>query len=395
MSCCQCRQKGCDNMAKKLPRGITFSEKENRYTGRFMVDGVRYTVHGTTVTETADKMDAMRYEVKHGIYCKPQDETIDSWFEIWMTQYKENTIKASTIQTYRQTFKGYISPKLGKRKICDVRSQMLQKLINDLYNAGYSKTRVNIVYVILIGMFRQAQKNQLILHNPVDAVVFPKFKKKQQRDIRVLTREEQKIFLNQAAGSKYYDFYVIALQTGMRINEILALEWSDIDFKNKVIHVNGTLVYVRGGKGRYKDSPKTESSRRDIPMLPDVEIILKSRRKQQMENKMMLGKLWKSEKGLENIAITYEEGGAFWDTGIRVDINKIINKITESGIDFQSITPHTFRHTFATRCVEEGMHLQVLKTILGHSSLAMTADLYSHVLPDVKRDEMKKIIKLF
>jgi len=382
-------------MAKKLPRGIIFSEKEQRYTGRFMIDGVRYVVHGGTVTETTDKMDAMRYEVKHGIYCKPQDETIDSWFEVWMTQYKENTIKASTIQTYRQVFKSYISPKLGKRKICDIRSQMIQKLINDLYNAGYSKSRVNIVYVILIGMLRQAQKNQIIIHNPMDAIIFPKFKKKQQSDIRVMTREEQKLFMEYAAGSKYYDFYIIALQTGMRINEILALEWQDIVFPKKEIYVNGTLIYMRDGDGRYKDTPKTESSRRAIPILPDIENILKKRRKQQLENQMLLGKRWKKEKSLENIVLTYDEGGAFWDTGIRVDIKHIIRRINDANIQFRPITPHTLRHTFATRCVEQGMPLQVLKTILGHSSLAMTADLYSHVLPNVKREEMSKIIDLF
>lgn len=380
---------------KKMPRGITYSEKEKRYTGRFMIDGVRYSVHGTTITETVDKMDSMRYEVKHGIYCKPQDETVNSWFEIWMEQYKANTVKKSTMQTYRQTFNGYISPVIGNRKICEIRSQVIQKLINDLHKAGYSKSRVNMVYVILIGMFRQAQKNQLILQNPVDAVTFPKFKKRQQRDIRVLTREEQRLFLEYAADSKYYDFYVIALQTGMRINEILGLEWLDIDMLKREINVNGTLVYIRGGDGRYKDTPKTENSRRVIPMLPDVESIFKRRRKQQLENKMQLGKHWKEEKGLENIAITYDEGGAFWDTGIRVDIKRIVQAINDTGIEFKPITPHTFRHTFATRCVEQGMPLQVLKTILGHSSLAMTADLYSHVMPDVKQEEMRKIVSLF
>lgn len=380
---------------KKLPQGISYSEKEQRYTGRFMIDGVRYVVHGSTLPDTVDKMDALRYEVKHGIYCKPKDETMDSWLEIWITQYKENTVKASTIQTYRQTFKGYISPKLGKRKICDIRSQVLQNLINDLYKAGYSKSRVNMVYIIMIGMFRQAQRNRLILHDPMDAVMFPKFHKKPQSEIRVLSREEQRAFLEQAIDSKYYDFYLIALQTGMRINEILALEWSDIDFQKKEIHVNGTLVYVRGGEGRYKDTPKTESSRRVIPMLPDIEQILKIRRRQQMETKMLLGEHWKSEKGLENIVLTYAEGGALWDTAIRVDIKKIISGIKEKGMEFAPITPHTFRHTFATRCIEQGMPMQVLKTILGHSSLAMTADLYSHVLPDVKRVEMNKIVGIF
>lgn len=84
--------------------------------------------------------------------------------------------------------------------------------------------------------------------------------------------------------------------------------------------------------------------------------------------------------------MTYEDGGAFWDTGIRVDMKKIANAIREIGIEFDPITPHTLRHTFATRGLEQGIPLKVMQVILGDSSLAMTADLYSHVLPDIKAE---------
>ena len=85
-----------------------------------------------------------------------------------------------------------------------------------------------------------------------------------------MTLEEQKIFLEYAKDSEYYPFYQVALQTGMRINEICGLQWTDIDFKRKEIHVSGTLIYVRG-KMRFKDTPKSQTSDRKIPMLPGVE----------------------------------------------------------------------------------------------------------------------------
>lgn len=154
--------------------------------------------------------------------------------------------------------------------------------------------------------------------------------------------------------------------------------------------MTGTLVYVRNGGGRYKDSPKTESSRRDIPMLANVEGLLKGIRGEQMEKRLLLGSKWKEEKGLENLVFTYENGGALWDTGVRVDIGKIVNRIHAAGVGFDPITPHTFRHTFATRGMEQGIPLKVMQSILGHSSLAMTADLYSQVLPDTKAEKMKK-----
>ena len=118
-------------------------------------------------------------------------------------------------------------------------------------------------------------------------------------------------------------------------------------------------------------------------------------RKEQKLNRIRLGKDYKEEQGLKNIVFTYPEGGALWDTAIRNDIQKIVKRINDAGIEFEAITPHTFRHTFATRCAEQGMPLQVLKTILGHSSLSMTADLYSHVMEDTKQKEMQKIINLF
>lgn len=378
---------------KKLPKGIT-KRPDGRYMGRFQMFGERYTVYGKTVKEVTALMEETRYEVKHGIYCKPNEATVKSWFDIWIKEYKENTVKESTIQRYLHSFKLYVAPKLGKCKVCDVQPQMIQKLINDMHKKGYSKSQIKIVYAVIKGMFDQAIRNQIIIHNPMDAVIMPKFKKQLQDEKRVMTLEEQKIFLEYAKNSEYYPFYQVALQTGMRINEICGLQWTDIDFKRKEIHVSGTLIYVRG-KMRFKDTPKSQTSDRKIPMLPGVERILKEGRKEQKLNRIRLGKDYKEEQGLKNIVFTYPEGGALWDTAIRNDIQKIVKRINDAGIEFEAITPHTLRHTFATRCAEQGMPLQVLKTILGHSSLSMTADLYSHVMEDTKQKEMQKIINLF
>lgn len=379
-----------DKNGKTLPKGITL-RLDGRYMARFQYDGERYTIYDTNVKGLLEKMDNMKYELKHGIFCKPKEITVSAWFETWMEEYKYSTCKASTIQTYKQSYANYIQPALGKRKVTDIQPQALQKIINDLYKKGFSKSRVNFVFVILSGMFTQAQKNKLIINNPADSLVLPKYRKKSQNEKRVMSLEEQKLFLKYAKDSVYYDFYVIALSTGMRVNEIVGLQWSDIDWKNKLIHVTGTLVYLRTGLGRYKDTPKTASSRREIPMLNNIEELLKNIRHRQLENRLRLGDKWKEEEALKNMVLTYEEGGAIWDTGIRVDMKKIANQIKKDGIEFEPITPHALRHTFATRGLEQGIPLKVMQVILGHSSLAMTADLYSHVLPDTKAEEMKKI----
>lgn len=120
----------------------------------------------------------------------------------------------------------------------------------------------------------------------------------------------------------------MALCTGMRCGEILGLQWRDIDFKNQVIKVRGTLIYVRG-KGRFKDTPKTDTSTRDIPMLDTAGELLKIRRKGQLEDRMLLGEKWKEAPGLDNMVFTLRDGSLMWDTAIRVDIKKIIATIEE------------------------------------------------------------------
>lgn len=371
-----------------LPKGIT-PRSDGRYMGRFTHLGQTYTLYGHSPKKLKIELDDLKYEVTHGIYVKEANITLEAWFSIWLETYKAVTVKAGTIQTYKQVFATLIQAELGKYRLKNIKLAIVQRYINTLFQKGYSKTRINMVYVILLDMYKQAVKNGLVKDNPIQFVDLPKFGTKKEK--RVLTLEEQRIFLNYAKFSGYYDFYVVALYTGMRCGEILALEWNDIDLKNNLIKVQGTLVYIRNESRRYKDAPKSKSSYRDIPMLDNVAEILKQRRKNQSEIRLKMGKQWVSDDCLKNPVFTYNTGTVFWDTAIRVDIKKIVKKIQKNHADFDHITPHTFRHTFATRGLEKGIPPKVMQTILGHATLAMTMDLYSHVLPNVKAEEMKKL----
>lgn len=379
-------------MSERLQKKIT-KRSDGRYMSTFQYCGERYTVYGKTSSECKKKLNDLTYELTHGLYVKPQNMTVDAWFEEWIEIYKKPTVKLPTIKRYINAYENHISPVIGKRKVQDIQSQTLQKLLNDLHEQGIDAT-MKLVFIVLKGIFDQALKNQMMQRDIIKPLTLPKVEETTQDDRRVMTKAEQALFMDVAADSGYYDIYLTLLQTGMRINEVCGLEWKDIDFTAKEIHVTGTLVYLRGIK-RYKGTPKSSTSRRTIPLLPGVERVLRHRRAEQFENRVALGEMYKIEEGLEDICFTYPSGGAIWADTLRNDLRAIIKRIREINPDFEPITPHTLRHTFATRCAEQGMPLQVLKTILGHKSLAMTADLYSHVLPDTKREEMEKIIKLF
>lgn len=375
----------------KLPSGIT-QRKDGLYVGRFQYQGVRYNVTDQDMKKCVDKLEKMKYEIKNGIYCKESLVTVDSWFHTWIEEYKEPTVKQGTVEIYRNIYKEYIKKALGSRKLKDVRSEMIQRLYNTLKKKGFAKSTIELVNKTLRGMFEQAYENDLIAKNPVKSTTIPKARESKRS--RAMKLEEQELFMEYAKNSDIYDICELFLSTGLRSGELRGLEWQDIDFKNKLIHVTGTLCQSTE-TGWRKDTPKSKSSKRDIPMLGNVEHLLKRVKRRQMERKLYLGEKWQPLKGFENLVFTNPFGYPMSPKTLSRKIDKIQNQIVKDGHEFERITPHSFRHTFATRCIENGMAPQVLKTILGHGSLAMTMDLYAHVLPDTKAEEMQKIASLF
>ena len=187
-----------------------------------------------------------------------------------------------------------------------------------------------------------------------------------------------------AKDSYLYNYFAVSLRTGMRTGEMRGLKFSDIDKKNGVIHVQRTIAYLPD-KGYVENTPKTKTSLRDIPLTPDLISLLENQKN-----------FWgfKVEK-IDRVIFCDANGEVLKINRVQYEIDRIIGLIHEAGHEFPRITSHVFRHTFATRAIESGMQPQVLKTIMGHSSLAMTMDLYSHVMEDTKAKEMQKIASAF
>lgn len=379
-----------DKDGKKLPPGITI-RPDGRYMGRFRFDGERYTVYDLELKEVKRKLADLKYEVEHGLFAKQENITVSGWFDIWIKEYKEPTVKRGTVGVYRDNFNSYLKDPIGKKKLKDIRPEHIQKIYNDLNKKGYSRNTIELVSVVLSGMYKQALKNKIIRENPVPLATLPKAE--EHKEPRVMTVNEQKQFLEYAKDSYIHDMFELALSTGMRSGELRGLEWKNVDLKNKVIHVYRTLVYVNNDY--HLDTPKTASSRRDIPMLDNVVTLLKQRKKKQAEERLLMGDKWRSKEGLENLVFTTETGYPINRDMLKQEVNRVIDNIHKDKVKFEHITPHTFRHTFATRCIENGMPPQVLKTLLGHSKLSMTMDLYSHVLPNTKAAEIQRIANLF
>ncbi len=369
-----------DKRGRKLPKGI--QQRYDEYEARPMINGKRYLVHGRTIAEVQKAVTDLRYKVEHGLFVGTKKITFGEWFDTWMTEYKANQVKAGTINSYWKYYNGCLKARFEKTYITDIRGEHIQKLYNEMVKEGYKVSSIKVVSAIVSGAFKQAYKNGLIERNPTDCATLPRQKEKSTR--QALTKEQQALFMEYAKDSYLYNLFALLLRSGMRSGEIRGLKYSDIDKKKNVIHISRTLKYIEG-QGYFEDTPKTKTSKRDIPLTPDMIAILDSQKN-----------LWSFKvERFERYLFCNEDGNELSRERVQGEIDRIIKRIQEDGNEFERITPHVFRHTFATRAIEAGMQPQVLKTILGHSSLAMTMDLYSHVMEDTKDNEMQKIASAF
>lgn len=343
---------------------------------------------------------------KKDIWIKIEEDsaalTLDEWFEIWISEYKQLTVKKGTLENYKRNYKSYVGPYIGNMKICEIKGEHIQRLFNYLIEKGYAISTLCVSKGVLSGMFRQLIKNDLLQKNPVQFVEFPRQIRKKAR--RVLSLEEQRTFLEYAQGSPYEDVYRMGLATGMRIGELCALQWEDIDFTNKLLVVNGTLKCFKD-TGFFIDAPKSYTSRRRIPLLPSMCNMLKQRKREQVGT--IMGKYTIQNKW-QNLVFLHPGDGyePMRKRTIAYDMDAIVERINKDRRAkrrgkknqmevFERITPHVLRHTFATRALENDIPPKVVQELLGHSSITITLDLYTHVLDKTKNDEILKLEKLF
>lgn len=393
-----------DKNGKQLPPGITL-RSDGRYMGRFTHAGQRYTLYDDNVKHLRKAMDDMKYELEHGLRGKIDNVTLDKWVKIWLTEYKQNSVKDSTYVLYQNYYTWYISPQIGKIKVKDIKNVHIQKMINSMRDKDLSQNTMKKAYSIIYDIMNYALNNDMILKNPCTGVTIPK---QQATKRRVMSVAEQEIFEKSIQGTTYEAIYKVALYTGMRIGEILGLTWEDIDFRNERIYVNRTLLCFQEAKGKpcvpKFQAPKTNAGSRVIPMVTEVTRALRMHRLHQNTLMAELGNHYQPKEGFENLVFTSQFGSPLFEPYINRNLSRIVSKINKQEqalakkegrdpVPFENVTPHALRHTFATRAFENGMKPKTVQEILGHNSLSMTMDLYTHVTENVKVEEMKKLEK--
>lgn len=336
---------------------------------RFTVEGKRYSVYGKTAAELTEKETDLRRRIAAGNYTRNAAVTFEKYYSEWIKR-KEKTVKPATVAVIQTAYRAHIAPVLGSQRVAKIERRQIIGLQVALAETHKPAT-VNRIMGILHCIMKDAERDGIIDRNPAQYIKGIKDESPKARDTihRALTVEEQAVFMEAARGSYYYELFAFLLCTGLRIGEAAALTWADIDYKTNMIHVTKTVT----NSGRDIGTPKTATSKRDIPLTDTARKVLRSQR-EKMGNPLA-GQIFKTP------------------TGKNIKSQSIANHIKSitAAAGIEHIGVHALRDTFATRFIEQGGNPQTLKAILGHSSLTMTMDLYAHVLPNTKAAEMERL----
>lgn len=375
---------------KELGPGIT-QRKDGRYQARFTNRfGKRQTIYARTLPEIRRRLREEQYEDGKKMNPVSGDVTLDEWFEIWMDTCKKNC-RNTTKSNYTNAYKR-IRESLGWRKLSGINLLIMQQAFNELKSDVSRKDTRRV----LIDMYNKAMDADLVTKNIPRQVNTVVNRECRPREPRVLTPGETALFLEVAKHYRYENVFRLALETGMRIGELLGLQWSDIDWDSQTIRVNRTLVYVEcrdekdpryGRKINEFHEPKTEKGKRKIPMTAQAYRILQRQReyKTQLEEAGSL-----APEGFEDMVFVTTKNTPISQADADLVMQMISRQIAEKQEGFRPLTPHTLRHTFATRCIERGMNPKTVQVLLGHSSINITMNLYCHVTEDTLLSEMKK-----
>lgn len=352
---------------------------DGRLEKRFSISGKRYSAIGYTTKEVLAKEQEIREKIKAGMYKDNHNITLDQYFEEWI-RHKEKTTKGNTLKGYENKYRKHISPILGGRKVQRIERREVQRMQDECTKTLKASTTNNIM-VVLKAILHDAVLDQIITVSPADGVKNVKETEKATDSIhRALTEQEQVSFMQAAKDSYYFGIYALMLCTGMRNGEACALTWKDIDFKAGVIRINKTVTCTKGGALTI-GTTKSAAGVREIPMTEQAREILT--RQRDYNNVISFNKQDRVFVGMN--------GGIIQGGTLNAEIDRILRRLEAAGVVIEHFTTHALRDTFATRFIEQGGQPKTLQTILGHGSLAITMDVYAHVLPNTKQAEMERI----
>jgi integrase len=354
--------------------GTISRRKDGRWEGRYYVPTEngpkRKVIYGKTRAEVSDKLTKALSDRTNGIVYDDANITIGEYFDVWLKGSVYGSVRQSTYDRDTNLVNNHIKPVLGGLKLKKLNSAHVQGFYRDRLDAGLSASTVRKIHDILRRGLAQAVDWHLTPRNVADVVKPPK---PVAKEMIALTAEQTRRLLDAAAEDRLEALYVLAVHTGMRQGEMLALRWQDVDMENAVVSVRRTLTRS-GGKVAFGE-PKTRKSRRSIRLTPQATEALRAHLERQLRDMEILGDRYRDQ----GLVFTTDTGAPINPSNLRQ--RNFAPLLKRAGLPHMRF--HDLRHTCATLLLSRGVHPKFIQELLGHATIAITLDTYSHVMPSM------------
>ena len=331
----------------------TVNSKTYQYVRKSILlpNGERKDLYARTQEELDDKVMEVRILTHSGVdVCS--EETFGHFAQMWYDVYKKPYLRDKSQEMVKYILNQHILPVIGGYRLQDITPMQIQAIMSGL--VGKSNSLQSKVLINLRSIFKAAQENGLIVRSPVSSMLKPGGKKTQEKT--ALTPQECEKLIERVRNPRAKTFLLIALNTGMRRGEILALKWDDVDFEKKLIHVRRNAVLMRGGT-KLSDELKTKAGRRDIPLTETLEAHL----------------LVEKKRTHSQYILAMQNRQPMTDSSY-----KSMWRLIERELPEKHVTAHILRHTYITRLFEAGLDIKEIQYLAGHSSVDMTLRVYTH-----------------
>ncbi len=348
--------------------------KDGRYEGRYTVqtpDGPkRKHIYGRKYKDVQKRLAEAMGDAARGIVVDDKKLTVGEYLDRFLEDVQRGSVRESTYSRDKYLVTNHVKPTLGRTKLKDLNAMHLQRLYREKLDAGLSASTVQKVHHIIHKALSQAVRWDLITRSPADAVKAPTHTPEERHP---LSAEEARRLLEAARGDRLEALYVLAVTTGMRRGELLGLKWADVDLEGAMVSIRRTLTRTGGGKGVALGDPKTKRSRRTVPLTREATEALSRHLERQLREIQEAGDLY-DDQGL---VFTTEAGTPINPSNLRQ--RSFAPLLKKAGL--RHVRFHDLRHTTATLLLGKGVHSKFVQELMGHASVAITLDTYSHAVP--------------
>ncbi len=352
--------------------GSISRRKDGRYMARYTVQTVtgvktKY-LYGKTRVEVSNKLAKAIADRADGMVFDDENLDMNEYLNRWLRDSVGGSVQDRTFDSYSKLVTRYIVPAIGDVKLKKLSPMKVQAMYRGMQDRGLSLRTVQYTHAVLHRALKQALRWGMVPRNVCEAVDRPQVRRD---EMQPLDAQQTKELLGaaRAGGDRLEALYVLAVHTGMRLGELLGLKWKDVDLDGESLRVNCAL-----SEGKFT-VPKTKKSRRRIDLSATGVAALKAHRKRQLEERVRLAGLW-------------EDQGLVFPSAVGTPLShhnvvRAFKKLLKRADLPETIRLYDLRHTCATLLLSRNVHAKYVQELLGHASIALTLDTYSHILPSM------------